>query len=797
LIGLLGELVTLSSTGARTHQGGDGSRSGSSPHPRVVESPKRRRQTRQIGSQRIDGVSVGKRDDGVAAKASTATRWRLPAKDENVLDRRCKKDVWKKRRRSQHGATRWHPLLEAARSIDMADKRDNDSSNGRQGSDGRGGSPKPFGLPDSVGSSVQPFKGWRPWLLLMLVIMLLPSLMRWLGGGEPVVEIPYSTFRNHLQAGEVVSVTVKGDAIRGELRQQASAAGTKTASGETAQPPKKENAPAPGSEKPANAKNTKNVNSEHFRTRIPAFGDEALMPLLAKQGVEVNVEENKTFSWWLILVNLAPFALLIGLGWLLMSRMRGQGQRIFDIGRSRARKYDRSHERTTFDDVAGAEGAKRELEEFVAFLRAPDRFRRLGGSPPKGVLLVGPPGTGKTLLARATAGEANVPFFSITGSDFVEMFVGVGASRVRNLFADARKTAPSIVFIDELDSIGRHRGAGLGGGHDEREQTLNQLLSEMDGFEPNTGVILMAATNRPDVLDPALLRPGRFDRRITVDLVGQRARRDVLRIHARGKPLADDVDLDEVARATPGFSGADLANLLNEAALLAARRDKQQIEGQDVEDARDKVVMGLRREGIDLTDRERRLIAYHEAGHAVVAATLPHTDPVHKVTVVPRGRAMGATHQLPERDHFIADQEELRERVVVMLGGRASERLVFETATSGAENDLHHAVGLARKMVLAWGMSESLADLALDGERGPIFLGEQISQGRPYSEQTAREVDEQVAQIVRAAAEEARAILTEHRPALDRIVEELLAAEELTGDRVGELLAEEKANERS
>jgi cell division protease FtsH len=476
--------------------------------------------------------------------------------------------------------------------------------------------------------------------------------------------------------------------------------------------------------------------------------------------------------------------------------MRGQGQGIFsalNMRRSGAQLYERGKERTTFDDVAGLQSPKAELREIVRFLKEPQFFQRLGGEVPRGVLLVGPPGTGKTLLARAVAGEAEVPFFSITGSNFMEMLVGVGASRVRDLFDEAKKASPSIVFIDELDSIGRRRGAGLGGGHDEREQTLNQLLSEMDGFAPNEGIIVMAATNRPDILDPALLRPGRFDRRITVDLPTMQDRLAILKIHSRNKPLAEDseraVDLERIARGTPGFSGADLENLLNEAALLAAREGKDLIEAEDIEEARDKVMMGLERENLGLTDEEMQLLAHHEGGHAIVAAVLPHADPIHKVTIVPRGRAMGVTQQLPERDRYVYRREYMLDRLAVMMGGRAAEQLIFDTATSGAENDLKQATQLARRMVLDWGMSPG-------GRSEQVFLGQEIAQRREYSEATAREVDQEIQAILDEAYERAASTLRERREALASLVETLLEEEEIPGKRVLDLVGVEDEIEK-
>jgi cell division protease FtsH len=425
-----------------------------------------------------------------------------------------------------------------------------------------------------------------------------------------------------------------------------------------------------------------------------------------------------------------------------------------------------------------------ELREIVAFLKHPERFWHLGAEVPKGVLLVGPPGTGKTLLARAVAGEAHVSFFIITGSDFMEMFVGVGAKRVRDLFHKAKAAAPSIIFIDELDSIGRHRGAGLGGGHDEREQTLNQLLSELDGFEPAENVIVMAATNRPDILDPALLRPGRFDRRITVDLPSAAERLEILRLHSRRMPLHPDVELEPVANGTPGFSGADLKNLLNEAALNAAREARERVESVDIEAARDRVMLGLKREGLVLTPEEIRLLAYHEGGHAVLGAVLPTSDPVHKVTIVPRGRSMGATHQLPERERYVWRRDELLDRITLMLGGRAAEELVFGTVTSGAEDDLQRATRLARRMVLRWGMSPSLGAFSAGSEEQQVFLGEQIGRPRDHSEATARAADTEVRRILDEAGNRARATLEDNREGLDRLAALLVEKEEITGEDV-------------
>jgi cell division protease FtsH len=573
------------------------------------------------------------------------------------------------------------------------------------------------------------------------------------------VMISYSEFRQQVQDGNVTEVIVQGDEIRGDFEQ----AVEQTVDDQT-------------------------VSVEQFTTVIPSFGDDELLNLLEKNEVTVETRAEQNFSWLNLLFSLAPFIVLGVIGYFFINRMRGQGNNIMSIGKSKARLYDRRQEHVTFDDVAGAQGAKTELEEVIEFLRESARFEKLGGDIPKGVLLVGPPGTGKTLLARAVAGEADVPFFNITGSDFMEMFVGVGASRVRDLFEDAKKASPAIIFIDELDSIGRTRGAGLGGGHDEREQTLNQLLSEMDGFEPNTDVIIMAATNRPDILDPALLRPGRFDRRITVDLPTMKDREKILEIHSRNKPLDSEIDLERIARGTPGFSGADLENLLNEAALLAARKNKDKIQLDDIEDARDKIVLGLERGNLALSEDEYKLLAYHEGGHAVVAAFTPHADPIHKVTIVPRGKAMGVTQQLPEKEKYIYSREYILDRLAIMMGGRAAEELEFDTNTSGAENDLKQATHLARKMILDWGMGENLKQVAYGGQRQQVFLGEEISQRREYSETTAREIDEEVKKILSEAYDRAQKILNEQKEGLDKLVDLLLEEEEVTGMRVHEIL---------
>jgi cell division protease FtsH len=528
------------------------------------------------------------------------------------------------------------------------------------------------------------------------------------------------------------------------------------------------------------------ANGTEFTSYI-AYDYPELITLLRSNGVEVTGEPSNPNPWLTTLIGYAPFLLLIGFWIFFMRQMQSGGNKALSFGKSRARLLTAHQKKVTFKDVAGVDEAKEELHEIIDFLKEPQKFQKLGGRIPKGVLLVGPPGTGKTLLARAIAGEANVPFFSISGSDFVEMFVGVGASRVRDLFEQGKKNAPCIIFIDEIDAVGRHRGAGLGGGHDEREQTLNQLLVEMDGFESNEGVILVAATNRPDVLDPALLRPGRFDRRVVVPRPDVGGRAGVLQVHVRKIPLSEDVDIEVVARSTPGFSGADLANLVNEAALNAARMNHKVVSMEDFETSKDKVLMGVARKSLIISEQEKRVTAYHEAGHALVAAMVPGADPLHKVTIIPRGMALGVTQQLPVDDRHTYPRTYLEGQLSIMMGGRLAEELFLDTVTTGAGNDIEQATELARKMVCQFGMSP-LGPLTFGRQEEQIFLGREISQHRDYSEETAEAIDSEVRKFVMRGYERARQILTEHKDALARIAEALLERESLDATEIQMLI---------
>lgn len=573
-------------------------------------------------------------------------------------------------------------------------------------------------------------------------------------------EIDYSHFREELKENNIRQVHVQGERITGELIQPRQLR--------------------------ISRQDTTFYND--FSTFMPSFGDDQLLAILEESGVRLSAEPESQNYWWYIIIFSFPLLLFLIIGFIFYRRLQAQGRGMMNIGQSQARLQRPENNKTKFADVAGHEGAKTELKEIIEFLKDPSHFQELGAKLPKGILLVGPPGTGKTLFARAVAGEAGVPFFTITGSDFMEMFVGVGAKRVREMFKKAKEMSPSIIFVDEIDSIGRSRGAGLGGGHDEREQTLNQLLSELDGFEPTENVVVMAATNRPDILDKALLRPGRFDRQITIDLPSQDARVAILKIHARNKPLDEDVDFDKIARATPGFSGADIENLLNEASLLAGRVKRKSISMNDIEKARDKVIMGLEREGMNIDHDEKKLIAYHEAGHALVAAVLPNADPVHKVTIIPRGRAMGVTQQLPQKEKYLYNKEYLLDRLAVIMGGRAAEELIFDTSTSGAQNDLQQVSKMARKMVMDWGMSEKFGHMSFGTNQEEVFLGRDMTKQKEFSDETAREIDEEVQKISREAYARAMTSLTKHRNVLDRIAKLLLEKEEISGEVVTSLL---------
>jgi cell division protease FtsH len=535
--------------------------------------------------------------------------------------------------------------------------------------------------------------------------------------------------------------------------------------------------------------------TEKFRTYAPDY--QGLANKLHEKGITIQAKPETTSPWANLLYSWAPILLMIGFWIFIMRQMQSGGNKALSFGKSRAKLSSSSQKKVTFKDVSGVDEAKEELQEIIEFLKEPQKFQKLGGRIPKGVLLMGPPGTGKTLLARAVAGEANVPFFSISGSDFVEMFVGVGASRVRDLFEQGKKNAPCIVFIDEIDAVGRHRGAGLGGGHDEREQTLNQLLVEMDGFESNEGVILVAATNRPDVLDPALLRPGRFDRRIVVNRPDVKGREGILAVHTKKIPLADDVNIHVLARGSSGFSGADLANLVNEAALNAARYNQKVVRMLDFEFAKDKVMMGSERRSMIINDEEKKVTAVHEAGHALLAVTLPHADPVHKVTIIPRGMALGVTMQLPVEDKHNYTREYLNDQIAILLGGRIAEEITMNGMTTGAGNDLERSTELARKMVCEWGMSDAMGPLTFGKKEEQIFLGREIAQHQDYSEDTAIRIDHEIKRFVTTNYERARGVLEQYKPALLRIAEELLAREVLDAEQVRRILAGEALEEHT
>jgi cell division protease FtsH len=575
--------------------------------------------------------------------------------------------------------------------------------------------------------------------------------------------LSYSEFKISVVEDQVARVRLQGDHVAGEFHQPR----TSSTDGDS-------------------------KLSVRFVTTLPPVQDPELISLLDQHNVEIHAVSGETNWLTKALIGVLPWILIIGLFWYGTRRMQKSlggigGAGLFDFGKSRAKRFRQSDSKLSFDDVAGLENAKRDLYEIVGYLKDPEHYRKLGAKIPRGILLMGPPGTGKTLLAKAVAGEAGVPFFSISGSEFIEMFVGVGASRVRDMFESARKEAPSIIFIDEIDSVGRARGTGLGGGHDEREQTLNQILGEMDGFDPHEAVVVLAATNRPDVLDAALLRPGRFDRKVTLDLPDKKARRAILDIHSADVPLANDVDLNRIAALTVGFSGADLENLINEAALLSGRENRETVNMETLLNARDKVVLGSKRELI-IGDEEKNLVAHHEAGHALVASLLPTADPLDKVTIIPRGRSLGATEQIPEEEHYNLRQSYVRDRIGVMLGGRVAEQLVFGEVSSGAEEDLKQATRLARHMVTHWGMSEKLGPVAFRRGEEHIFLGREMTQQRDFSEHTAQIIDDEISNLLKHIEQDITALLEQHRAQLESLASALLEKETLEAEEIQEIL---------
>lgn len=592
------------------------------------------------------------------------------------------------------------------------------------------------------------YKNISLWLVISLMMILLFNMFN---KPRPTAEkINFSDFIAQVDAGKITAITLQGNEISGKFEGK---------------------------------------DGKEFRSYKPYSDADLTKKLLDKKVTIIAKPEEEKFSWFSIFISWFPLILLVGVWIFFMRQMQAGGGKAMSFGKSRAKLLTESQVKITFEDVAGIEEAKEELNEIISFLKDPKKFTKLGGRIPKGVLLMGPPGTGKTLLARAIAGEAGVPFFSISGSDFVEMFVGVGASRVRDLFLQGKKSAPCIIFIDEIDAVGRHRGAGLGGGHDEREQTLNQLLVEMDGFESNEGVILIAATNRPDVLDPALLRPGRFDRQVVVPRPDVKGREMILKVHAKKVPLADDVDLAVIARGTPGFSGADLANVVNEAALLAARVDKTTVESIDFDNAKDKVLMGVERRSMVISDEEKKSTAYHEAGHTLVARMIPGTDPVHKVSIIPRGRALGVTMQLPLEDKHSYSRETLMARITVLMGGRAAEDIIFKSFTTGAGNDIEQATEIARKMVCEWGMSDKLGPLSFGKKDEQIFLGREMSTHKNYSEATAVEIDSEIRLLVDSSYARALSLLQDNIQNLHNLSACLIEKENLTGPEVDAIIA--------
>jgi len=593
----------------------------------------------------------------------------------------------------------------------------------------------------------QLYKNIAMWLIIIATVVLMFNLISYKQPSSD--KVIFSDFIQEVESGNITEVTIQGNDILGKYK-----------------------------------------DGKPFQTFSPQYPD--LIGKLRASGVKIAVEPVvDSPSWGTIFVSWFPMILLIGVWIFFMRQMQSGGGKAMSFGKSRARLLNESQHRVTFKDVAGIEEAKEEVEEIIDFLKDPKKFTRLGGRIPKGVLLVGPPGTGKTLLAKAIAGEAGVPFFTISGSDFVEMFVGVGASRVRDLFVQGKKNAPCIIFIDEIDAVGRHRGAGLGGGHDEREQTLNQLLVEMDGFESNEGVIIVAATNRPDVLDPALLRPGRFDRNVVVPKPDIKGRAEILRVHTSKTPMSNDVDIDVIARGTPGFSGADLANLVNEAALLAARRGKDKLEKPEFDEAKDKLLMGSERRSMIINDAEKKNTAYHEAGHTLVARLIPGTDPIHKVSIIPRGMALGLTQQLPIDERHTYSRDYLLNNISVLMGGRAAEEIILDHMTTGAGNDIERATELARKMVCEWGMSDKLGPLTFGKKEEHIFLGKDMGQRKDYSEETAEEIDTEIKKIVVENYTRARKLLESHTSALHRLAKALLEKEVLDGPEIERLIYSE------
>jgi cell division protease FtsH len=626
---------------------------------------------------------------------------------------------------------------------------------------------------------------WRPIIWFLAVWMLLVFLFRGFAPGPSTNEIPYTDFKKRVDRGEVAEITFKGNQINGQFNRES----------------KDKDQTQPNSDNSFFQIFKANKSQpDYFITTKPALRDPELLPMLEKNEVVVRAEAQKRSWFWALIVTLVPWLLIFGLFFYASKKMQermiggGRGGGIFGFEKSKAKLFDKKSIDVTYRNVAGLDNAKKELREIVDYLKDPSKFQSLGGELPKGVLLEGPPGVGKTLMAQATAGEADVPFYSISGSEFIEMFVGVGASRVRDMFKKAKKDAPAIIFIDELDSIGRARGTGLGGGHDEREQTLNQILAEMDGFSSHQAIVVIAATNRPDVLDPALIRPGRFDRRITLDLPLKKARREILRTHTRKVLMADDVDLEKLAERTVGLSGADLKNLVNEAALLAARKNKQNVQAEDFDQARDKILMGIEREDI-ISDEEKRMIAYHEAGHALLAEMLSGADPLQKVSIIPRGRALGATEQIPEEERRNLKRSYLLNRIAITLGGRAAEKIVFEEVSTGAADDLKKVTQLARRMVCQWGMSEKIGPVTFKlGEPHPFLGRELTTEPKDFSEHTARLIDEEIKRIVKQMEQQAEETLSTNRDKLDVLAEHLLKYETLSKAEVDKLLAETRAN---